>query len=255
MDNKETVDKKETIKNIEVVFDLLEYMSLNPEGIGIREAGRLTDTTKSTIQRIFNTLVEKRIVTLNPLTERYVLDVGIFKIVVRHQSENRLILSSDSILKNLRDQTDETVCLHVLVNDQQLPILQYKSTQELNWHLIVGKTYPVNSGASGKIFLAYMAPAKLDFLMSTFVKVTPNTITDVEDILQSNETIRKERYAVSFGEMSPGAIGMAVPVLDHNGVLVAVVGLYGPEFRMRPKIDEFKEKLLKAAREIEQKLI
>jgi DNA-binding IclR family transcriptional regulator len=248
------MEARETIKNIEVALDLLEYISHNPDGIGVREASRLTEVPKSTVQRIFNSLLAKGMVALNPLTEQYVLDAGILRIATRYQEQNNLLVVSDEILSKLRDEVNETVCLHVLVNDQLLPILQHKSHKELSWLLTVGKFYPLNSGATGRVCMAYMPEEKLRQLIPSFRKITPKTIMDPEQIIETARSVRNQSYAISHGEISEGAIGTAAPILDRKGELIAVIGLYGPEFRIQPNLDNYLQKLLAAKEEIQQKL-
>jgi DNA-binding IclR family transcriptional regulator len=45
------------------------------------------------------------------------------------------------------------------------------------------------------------------------------------------EKIREMGYAVSFGELTPGAAGLAAPIKNHFGEVIASLGFAGPANR------------------------
>ncbi len=45
----------------------------------------------------------------------------------------------------------------------------------------------------------------------------------VDEVRQSMKRVRKAGYAVAFGEVTAGAVGIAAPVLDDRGTPIASV--------------------------------
>jgi DNA-binding IclR family transcriptional regulator len=56
----------------------------------------------------------------------------------------------------------------------------------------------------------------------------PNTITDADRLEAELDQIRRQGYALSIEETDPGAWGIATPVWDRHGVVVAAIGVAGP---------------------------
>lgn len=88
-----------------------------------------------------------------------------------------------------------------------------------------GRPMALGRGAIARSIMAYLPRARLvplieqniDDLRSVGLGMT------VDDIRQSIKKVRKKGYAVAFGEVTAGAIGIAAPVLDDRGAPIAAV--------------------------------
>ncbi|MPY85835.1 MAG: hypothetical protein GEV00_21670 [Actinophytocola sp.] len=61
--------------------------------------------------------------------------------------------------------------------------------------------------------------------------VTPKTLTDPDKLRAALDTVRKRGYAVNRCGWRPGVCGVAAPIRDHRGMVVASVGVCAPESR------------------------
>lgn len=246
----------ERVKNVEIAIDLIEHLAGEQKKIGVREASRILDVPKSTIQRIFNSLAYKGIVMLDKESEQYQLGFKITKYASRFLDSNDLITVSSPVLRKLQEDTGETVCLYVRVDNQILPVLQYESEEGLRFSLKVGKPYPINTGACGKLISAYTINNQEDFnrLLPYFTRMTDNSVVDQDDFAMELETIRQQGYSISQGEILEGVVALAVPIL-HKGQLAASIGVYGPDVRLhRDLIQPYLDKLICAQKEISSRL-
>jgi DNA-binding IclR family transcriptional regulator len=93
-------------------------------------------------------------------------------------------------------------------------------------------------GAPGKALLAYLPPAEMEILLTTLplVALTPNTITDREQLLEELATVRQRGYAVSVGERSLWASAAAAPIRDWSGKPIAAVSVLGPSHRLTSEV-------------------
>jgi IclR family acetate operon transcriptional repressor len=246
----------ERVKNVEIAIDLIEYLSIEQKKIGVREASRLLNVPKSTIQRIFNSLSYKGIIISDKESDQYQLGFKIAKFASRFIDSNNLVTVSSPFLRQLQEETGETVCLYVRVDQQILPILQFESEEGLRVTLKVGRTYPLNTGACGKLISAYTinTQEELDSLLPYFSKMTENSVVDQHEFTRELETIKQQGFSISKAEMLEGVVALAVPIL-HKEQLVASIGLYGPEIRLNQDlVRSYLDKLKHAQHEISSRL-
>jgi DNA-binding IclR family transcriptional regulator len=96
-----------------------------------------------------------------------------------------------------------------------------------------GRTTPLHCVASGKVLLAAMA--ERDVLRITRPGLparTARTITGLEALLEELARVRRRGYATAFSEWIEGTNGVAVPVADARGRVIASIGVWGPAFRV-----------------------
>ena len=249
-------NESERVKNVEIAIDIMEYLATEQKKIGVREASRLLDVSKSTIQRIFNSLAEKGMVLLDKDSGQYQLSFKIAKFASRFVDSNDLVTVSSPILRQLQKETGETVCLYVRAGYQILPILQYESEEDLRVSLKVGKPYPLNTGACGKLISAYTIETQEDYnkMQPYFARMTEHSVVDQQEFEQELATIKQQGYAISQAEMLEGVMALAVPILNKER-LVASIGIYGPAVRLqRDQIRSILEKLNAAQKEISSRL-
>ncbi|MCL6599481.1 MAG: IclR family transcriptional regulator [Alicyclobacillus macrosporangiidus] len=243
-------DEQERVKNVDVALDILEYLASRDKQLGVREAARLLDVPKSTVQRIFNSLAAKGVVRLDESTRQYALDYGILKLCHGFLGGNDLSAAAGPVLRDLRDATDASVCLNVRVGVQTLTVLQFESRQPLRWSMRIGVPYPLNAGAGGKLLAAYSG-LSVDELRKGFDPDFGTSRANFDTFVNQLEPIRTQGYAISRGEMNPGVTALSVPVFDQQEV-VAGIGLYQLDSRMTDAvIKECLQKMQEAARRIE----
>jgi IclR family pca regulon transcriptional regulator len=91
----------------------------------------------------------------------------------------------------------------------------------------VGMRLPVHATAMGKVLLAGLSPEKLAayFSKAKLDALTPHTITDRAVLMQQVDAARRDGYAISDQEVAIGVSGLAVPVHDGSGAVVASLGI------------------------------
>jgi DNA-binding IclR family transcriptional regulator len=63
-------------------------------------------------------------------------------------------------------------------------------------------------------------------------KFTPRTLRNLKELKQDLERVRHLGYAINRGEWRDGVCGIAAPIRDASGSVVAAVGLSGPSARI-----------------------
>jgi DNA-binding IclR family transcriptional regulator len=108
--------------------------------------------------------------------------------------------------------------------------------------LITGSAVPLHASALGKVLLAYHPAAARSILATAgaLPALTHRTLTDRVTLQRELAAIRDLGWAGSVGEVDPAVSGIAAPIRDRGGYVVAVVGIEGAtervcDDRLRPR--------------------
>jgi IclR family acetate operon transcriptional repressor len=86
-------------------------------------------------------------------------------------------------------------------------------------------------------------------------RYTPITLTRRKDIERDLEESRTRGYAINRGEFRVGVCGIAVPVRDRTGGVVAAIGLWGAEKNiLGARQEDLAQLAASAARDVSQSL-
>jgi DNA-binding IclR family transcriptional regulator len=86
-------------------------------------------------------------------------------------------------------------------------------------------------------------------------KITPKTITNMDQILENLEKAKKQGYYVEQDEIVEGLLGVGVPIRDFSGNVVAALGATQPVFQIKDgTIENTIRQLLEASRSISKDL-
>jgi DNA-binding IclR family transcriptional regulator len=144
---------------------------------------------------------------------------------------------AEPVLQDLRDQTDETVLLTLLVRNELRMFFSLSASpaHPLRYRLEMNRLEPLTWGATGRALLAFLTPEEIERVI-TLAEPSPldGRPLDIPELRQSLETIRAEGYAASYGQRAPGAYGLAVPFFDARGEVRGNLTLTIPDFRFDP---------------------
>ncbi len=102
---------------------------------------------------------------------------------------------------------------------------------------------PMHRGASGKILAAHLEPAEQARLLAAVG--LPALDSELADI-------RRVGFAVTFGELDPGAAAVAAPILNRRGEIAAGLSVAGPVARITAQIAPVRRAVIETARQIER---
>ncbi len=156
-------------------------------------------------------------------------------------------------IEKLARVSGETVQLTLRNGDHGTCILVIESQSTLRVAPETGRLLPLHAGASVQALLAFLPDDErrhvLEGLLTSF---TPHTLTASDKLLRRLQIIKRQGYAVSRGEVYPGAMGIAAPIFDADGRVIASLAVSGPILRMAQKRAAIIESTTALAREISQ---
>ncbi len=197
------------------------------------------ELSKPTVYRLLKTLEEMLLVTQDPVTHKYYLGPLINRIASNPQANHHYLINCAlEELRRLWDFSGETVELNIMVGLQYIRLYEIQSKFELK---VVAGPDPVGSvyvGATAKVLLSQLDDDELQTALNNIKisRVTEHSIVDKEELMAQAKEIRRQGYAVSYGERIPEALCISAPI--KNYLSPVALSLVGPVSRLEPRIDE-----------------
>ena len=151
----------------------------------------------------------------------------------RHDPWEELAHVARPVLADINAETGETVNLGVPRGERVTHIAQVDARYLLgtrDWTLV---DVPPHASALGKVLFAYDVIEPPRGLLTA---VTDHTLTDAERFTDELLATRRRGYASTVDELEVGLTGVAVPVRDHEGRVVAALGISGPTARLAERL-------------------
>ncbi len=217
----------------------------------------LAGIPKATLHRLLNELAEERLVQFDERVLTWSAGYRILEMANRIWTRSDIrVLARDQLLA-LNALSGESVQIAVLADTHGVVIDHIESTRSVRHSINVGNREPVYCTGSGKVLLAWCDKAQRDGIISriSFVRFTPNTITDTDALTSELSLISKRGYAIDAEERFLGTCCIAAPVVDSTGQAVAGISITAPAFRTSATdLEHWRDSLIAAAAEVSRRL-
>ena len=159
-------------------------------------------------------------------------------------------------LHQLAAKYSETVHLAVLSRGVVVYIDKVDSDHSIRITSNVGGWNPAHCTGVGKVLLAGLTDVELESTVQeiNMKKFTPNTITSMVQLKEIIQNIRLQGYALDNEEIEIGLTCVAAPVKNHKGKVVASISISGPTNRMKDRLEQMRDEVIVAARNISAEL-
>ncbi|MFO7751487.1 MAG: IclR family transcriptional regulator [Desulfobacteraceae bacterium] len=227
-------NREKKLNSIEKAVKILLTFQESSQSRGIRDLSSELGFSPATVQRILKTLKSYDFVRQDPSTRQYYIGNVFYRFLQALQASNTLTSYARRYMEELASKTRETVHVNIIEGGHRLCIDTIESPRTLKAGMPVGHRSPLHAGGSAKCLLAFSSDEFIREYMagSDLEAVTDNTITEAKALKEEIARIRKNGYARSLGERTPGLGSLSAPVLDHNGNVQASLSLAVPEIRI-----------------------
>lgn len=148
--------------------------------------------------------------------------------------QGALAATAMPFLAALGKATGENVYLLIRDGMESETVAIYQTDPTIRMYSEVGKRGPLHAGSS-RILLAFAPEAvQTQLLAQRLNRFTPATRIDATWIAADLQRIRSRGYLITSDEVVAGAVGIAAPVRDATGSVLAVLHIGAPSMRMRP---------------------
>jgi IclR family acetate operon transcriptional repressor len=237
--------------------DILEIVAAAPEGLALRDVSARLEAPKSSLLPLLRALTARGYLAQGRAGD-YRLGPRALDLGVAAPAPRELLEVARPAMTELLRRTGETVFLGVLSSDRTAIVYVDKVESD---HIIrygggVGDRRPLHATSIGKAILAFLpAEEREEVLRSlSLARHTERTVTSVPALRESLDEIRRAGVCVTVDELVPGASGIAAPVVDRYGRVVAACSIGGPTERVRPALRALAGEVRATARALSARL-
>ena len=215
-------------------FSVLEVVAQADRPVALSEIVELTGLPPPTAFRILALLDDAGIVQREPGGKTYAVGRRLARLGLEVMTNNSVRAERRAILRRLVDEIGETCNLAMFGGDEIIYIDRVVTDWDLRADLKPGSRVPLHCTSSGKLFLSLMPKAKRRRMLESlhYKRYTPNTIIEADQLESQLKRIAVSKVGVNNEEFQAGVIGLAVPVMDGRGRIIATVALQAPVARL-----------------------
>ncbi len=249
--------ENDKVQTIDRLIQILDCFTIDQNELGVREVARLTGLSPSVCGRLMISAKNQGLLLQNHESRSYSVGPKSLRWAEVYTTNLDIRNVALPVINELLLKTKETISLYILDGDERLCVERMESAQNVRIVARIGRRLPLYAGSAGKLLLAYLPEKRQSEILSrtNFQPFTIKTITNVEALKEELKTIRKQGYAFSDGEWVEDAAGIAAPIFDMKGDILAALTISGPSFRFtEEKIKFFKNNILQGAEHISRDL-
>ena len=224
------------VQSLDRAILILEIVA-GADGIGLSEVARRAELPNSTVHRLLATLQKRRLLDHDPESGSWTVGVGLFRIGSAYLRIRKLPDLGRPILRELLQETGETVNLSMLDQRELVCVAQAESHAAVRAFFRLGRRLPIHASAAGKAILAASPPALRRERVATldFEPFTPNTRLSQRLLIADLAEVERRGFAIDDEEHTAGMRCVAAAIHDEWGEAVGAVSVSGPSVRMPPE--------------------
>jgi DNA-binding IclR family transcriptional regulator len=217
---------------VERALDVLEWLAAaGGQGRGLSEIALAMGQPKATMHRLL-TVLRKRGYIAQDEQSGYQLGIKCFELGNDWAKSFDLRTFARPFLVELNEELGETVHLAVYDQGDVVYVDKLESTHIVIARPDIGNRAPATVVATGRSLLAFQPAgeirAQLSRPLPAYTETTPTTAEDVAKVL---EQVRRDGFAVNQETYRKGICGLAAPIRDSTGGVIASVGILVPAHR------------------------
>jgi DNA-binding IclR family transcriptional regulator len=230
---------------LERAVDILHVLGAESEDLTVAELAGRAGMPTSTAYRLVSELEQHGLVQRGPDST---VALGTRLVALGRSAEaglnGRLVAPAASVMTELCREVGETVILTAPCALEAI-VLHVVETEihSVRLSYAVYRRGPMHRGASAKILAAYLDPDERRRLLEAVTE--PGLDRELDQI-------RRSGFVVTRGELDEGAIGVAAPILDRRGRLLAGLSIAGPAHRISADVPGATTAVTAAASRIER---
>ena len=215
-------------QSLERALSILCIFDRDRQAFTLSQLSLLVGLSKATVLRLCSTLIKYDFLRYNPQSKLYSLGLKLFEL-------GGIVFSSFSIrrvafphLSRLQSKLGKTVFLGILLNDELVYIDKREDGRNpIQFSSQIGTRRPPYFGMLGQLLMAYLPDGEVNRLLNkTPLRAsTKKSLTNVKEFKKRLQKIREQGFYIDKGEALEGVMGIAAPIRDYTGEVIAGVGV------------------------------
>lgn len=243
------------VKTVATAFQIVELLKEEDE-MGLTEISQHLSMAKSTIYRHLQTLQDLDLVVKEDHKYHIALRfIQLGEYARNRKAEYRMV---EDKLNEVAAETNERAQFAVEEHERGVIVHRKTGKHAVQTDSSIGTSFELHTTSSGKVILAHLPEKYVQQIIDNrgLSKLTPNTITDRDQLFDELENIRNRGYSLNKEEHLPGLNAVSVPVKWSDGEIIGALGVSGPANRLKGRLlqEELPDLLLGTANELELNL-
>ena len=221
-------EHKPLIQVLERTIDVLDLLAAEPEPMRAADIAEKLGISPQCVGNLLRTLYHRGMVSQDA-ERRYRLGPHCFYLGFFADKWRMLRESSRPLVRELRDQTGDTVFLGVIENDKLFCLSLLRNEDKYFTFPPQFWTEQLHSTACGQLLMALLSKEDRRKMMKRIGRrrITEKTITDPAALEERCEEVAEAGFAEVLEESVRGIWSLAVPVIAPNGKILAALSLSG----------------------------
>jgi IclR family transcriptional regulator, KDG regulon repressor len=215
-------------KSLERALGILSIFSYDQQEYTLSEIARAQGLPKSTAFRLVSTLVDFDFLKYDPVSRCYSLGLKLIGLGLVGQKSLSLRKVAFPHMSELQASLGKTVFLGVLWDDELVYIDRKDDPRDIiRFGSEPGRRRHPYFGMLGQLLMAYLPNHEVNRLLtkSPLTPLTKRSITDQARFTKRLAAIRKQDFIFEQDEAFDGISGVAAPVRNASGAVVAGIGV------------------------------
>jgi DNA-binding IclR family transcriptional regulator len=155
------------------------------------------------------------------------LSVAVIESALRSDRPHQILIS-------FANEIGEHCQVAMRADDSLLYLDTARALKSQGLHFEQGRRSPLHCTSIGKLFLAELRDADLDWWLAhaPLEPLTPRTLVSPAELRMEVQKVRREGWGTNNEELAAGVVGCAVPIRDYAGRLIAGLGISAPSARI-----------------------
>jgi DNA-binding IclR family transcriptional regulator len=215
------------VQSIERAAAVLRCLARAPDGQGVVDLAKSLGLPKGTTHGIVRTLQAVGFADQDRRTGRYHLGASLLHLGDSYLDTNELRACAINWSDPLASRTGAAVRVGRLINGRVMIVHHVFRPDDSVQVLEVGALLPSHASALGKVLLAFDPTAVGSLEGDSLPTHTHRTVVRRADLVAELGRVRDRGWACEREEHSLGEAGIAAPIRDNGGLVVAAVGISG----------------------------
>ena len=238
--------------------DLLELLASSSLGLTLSEICRSAHIPKSSAHYLVHTLMMRGFLQRNLDGRTYSLGSRLTALIDAGDADRQVQLATRPTLREIALKVGLPGLASVLKGAEAC-LVEVANPPGRKWAgRWVGRHIDSHCTSQGKALLAYLPDTELDLLFKgrPLGRFTPKTICSLPLLKQHLAGVRAEGFAINDEEHVAGVRGIAAPVFDHLGHVIASIGVSGSTTELpKDRFPVISHLLLSASLEISRRFL
>ena len=220
-------------QSVEKAFAVLGAFSDGKSVLNLAEIAAAARITPSSALRSIHTLVALGYLARNDRLHGWILSPRTLSVGYPYLASHAVIELATPHLIELNLACGESVSLSEPDGTEMVFIARFPSHKRFFIHMPVGRRLPIYCTSAGRAYLSTLPRDEVRDVLrrSTLRALTPQTLTQIPQILEIIDSARELGYAWASEECYRGDLTVGAPIIGADGRAIAAINISGPTSR------------------------